>query len=509
MAAQVQTSYGVLAGIESDGVQVYRGIPFAAPPVGPLRFRPPQPPHRWDGVRDATRFGPGSFQADRPLAPMLGIVVPEQSEDCLYLNVWTPAADGARRPVIVWIHGGAWVIGAGSEAAYDGVSLARRGDVVVVTVNYRLGVFGYLRGRETGGGALDCTGNESMLDLVAALTWVRQEIAAFGGDPANVTVMGESAGAFNTACLLTMPAAKGLFHKAVMQSGSLNLIRTPAAAAEVTGWLLEELGLSPDQAATLRDLPAEQLIDAQNRATKRSPLVTFAPVADGEIIPARPYDAIAAGSARGIPVLAGTNLDEMNLYRFMDPSIDALDDEGLVRRAEAVFPGAGPDGVSYGQRAVTAYRSARAARGDDTSPAAVWLAISTDQVFRAGTTRLLELHAAHTPDTYAYLFTWQATAPDRPQGAIHALDLPFVFGTLDLSEIGRLAGRTPAAYALSAQMQDAWLAFARTGSPRTENLPEWRPYAPPRRATMLLNEQPALVDAPMEQERAVWEPVFA
>lgn len=506
MTAQVGTSYGALRGTEENGVQVFRGIPFARPPVGPLRFRPPERPESWSGVRDATAYGPGSYQADRPLAPILGIVVPEQSEDCLYLNVWTPAVDSGRRPVLVWIHGGAWVIGAGSELVYDGSNLAQRGDVVVVTVNYRLGVFGYLRGCDLGDGGLGTTGNEALLDLVAALEWVRDEIASFGGDPGNVTVMGESAGAVNTACLLTMPRARGLFHKAVMQSGSLNLVRTPEAATQVAGWVLEELGLGPDQVEGLRDVPAEELLAAQNRATRRSPLVTFGPVADGEVVPARPYEAIREGAAGGIPVLAGTNLEEMKLYRFLDPSIDTLDDAGLAVRAATVFPGSDPDGVPNGQRAVETYRAARRARGDDDSPAEIWLAISTDQVFRAGTAKFLELQSAHTAGVYAYLFAWKATAPDKPQGAVHAVDLPFVFGALDRSEIGRMAGRTPAAYALSEEMQDAWLAFAKTGRPHAESLPAWEAYSPPRRATMLLSENPRLVEAPQEEERAVWDP---
>jgi len=506
-APVVETRFGKLQGTQRDGISAYRGIPFARPPVGPLRFRAPEAPAPWAGVRDASRYGPASHQASRPLAPILGMVLPEQSEDCLTLNVWTPAAgDGRRRPVLVWIHGGAWVIGSGSETTYDGTSLARRGDVVVVTINYRLGPFGFLRGKELGGG-LESTGNEAMLDQVAALRWVHDEIAGFGGDPDNVTVFGESAGSVNIACLLTMASARRLFHKAVLQSGSLNLTRPPEAALRSTHMLLEELGIAPERAGTLREVPAARLVAAQNAIAGRSVIPPFSPVADGELIPAKPFSAIADGAGRGVPLIVGTNLEEMKLYRFLDPAIDGLTDATLLDRCRMLFPGTGADGRPNAERAIEVYRTARAARGDDVSPAEVWLAISTDQTFRVGALRLAELHAVHTPDVFVYQFSWKGATPGKPQGAVHALDLPFVFGTVDESELGLIAGRTPAARALSERMQDAWLAFARTGRPRSAGLPEWPPYAPPRRATLELAGRSAVLDAPGEAERR-WHDAF-
>lgn len=493
-----ETSYGKLRGAAENGVSVYRAIPFAKPPLGPLRFRAPERAEPWSGVRDATRFGAAPHQANRPLAVVLGMVFPDQSEDCLTLNVWTPARanDGKRRPVMVWVPGGAWVIGAGSESTYDGTNLARRGDVVVVTVNYRLGPFGFLRGKELG---LESSGNEGILDVVAALDWVQGEIAAFGGDPTNVTAFGNSAGSVNIACLLAMPRARELFHKAILQSGSLNFLRAPGAALDTTRQILEELAIEPAEARRLRDVPADALVSAMNTISGQSITPPFSPVADGELIPVQPFAAIAEGSARGVPLIVGTNLEEMKLYRFLDASLDALDEAGLVARCSMI--------VADGQKLAEAYRAARGARGDDASPAEIWLAISTDSFFRAPALKLAELHARHTPDVFVYQLTWKGTTPGKPQGAVHAIELPFVFGTLD-SKLGAIAGRTAQAQALSERMQQAWVSFARTGRPRSAGLPDWPGYEPPRRLVMELGTEPRIVEAPQEKERAYWDGVI-
>jgi para-nitrobenzyl esterase len=492
----VATTYGTLRGAELDGIHAFKGIPFAAPPVGPLRFRAPQPPARWDDVRDATAHGPASLQAESPAAQLLAITVAETSEDCLYLNVWTPSLEG-RRPVMVWIHGGAFVIGAGSQDLYAGEALARRGDVVVVTINYRLGVFGFLHGKTVPGSSLDATGNEAILDQVAALQWVRDEIAAFGGDPGNVTVFGESAGSISVAALLGMPAARGLFHKAILESGSANLIRGTEAARPVTEMILDHFRLSAGEAGRLRDVPAADLLAAQNEATPRTGGVSYSPVIDGDVIPRSPFEAVAAGETRGIPILIGSTADEMKLFAFMDPSIFQIDEAGLPGRVDVLTGGRGAETVG-------AYRAAREARGEPVTPFEIYEAIATDLTMRVPAMRLAALQASHTPDVYAYLFTHQSPMAGGVLGACHAIDLPFVFSTYGLEAMKALVGEGPEIEALSGRVMDAWVAFARTGNPSHEGLPRWPAYEPGRRATMLLGPECAVVDAPKELERAFW-----
>src|SRR5215212_1971560 len=475
-----RTGYGDLQGTIDRGVTVFRGVPYARPPVGPLRFAPPQPPDAWTRVRDATAFGPPAMQgANVVTGGQSASLAP--SEDCLTLNIWTPVVDDGRRPVLVWLHGGAFMFGAGSNPMTHGAALARRGDVVVVTINYRLGLFGYLRGIDVCGEALPSTGNMGLLDQIAALRWVQAEIAAFGGDPDNVTVVGQSAGAGSIAAMLTMPAMPGdrrPFQRAVLQSGSAAQLQAPAAASRVAESILEDLGLEPHEAGRLRDLPAEQLLEIQTRVTPRARGAVYRPVADGVDIPADPEGAIAVGSAAGIPLLIGTTLDEYTFFRRMDPDVEHLTEDGLLTRlADPGFNAQAGDGARFDPaEAVALHRRERAARGEGTTPTDLWLAMMTERRFRVPAMRLAELHAVHTLETYAYLFTWKSPGWGGKLGAGHVVDVPFMLGTLDAPDAQDLVPAGSPVGSLPEQMQDAWIAFARTGRPQTPGLADWSPY---------------------------------
>jgi para-nitrobenzyl esterase len=574
MDAVVETSYGKIRGVREADLWVFRGVPFARPPVGDLRFRPPQPPEPWSGVRDATRFGPAAPQDANLLGPIMNLGIDRTSEDCLYLNLWTPEIDATRRPVLAWIHGGAFVLGAGSQAIYDGAALARRGNVVVVTLNYRLGCLGFARLKTLSTNRMPAGGNEGLADQIAALEWVGAEIARFGGDPSSVTIFGESAGAMSCAALMAAPRAKGLFQRAILQSGAANYVSSSESATAVANEFLRELGVTASDAEALRETPAGRMVEAQGRLfwTLRSRVgrvrravprglvwlarmivglvrrafgrrssgashrkgklqrlgwllrmlvgglkmlfviprqyprgLPFQPVIDGEVLPRHPFDAIEAGFAKGISLLVGTNLDEAKLFAFMDPEARRLTEPALIARCEHNIPGADATGVSHGQRAVDVYRRARMGRGERTTPRELWFAIESDRTMRYPAMRLAELQCQHEPQTYAYLFTWRSPFWGGTLGACHALELPFVFGTLRHPLLAGFAGSGPTATALAERMQDAWIAFARTGNPTHAGIGEWPPYEPARRATMIFDRTCRVEEAPREEERSFWE----
>jgi len=500
--ATVTVPDGRLEGTFQDGLYVFKGIPFAAPPVGDRRWLPPQPVGPWSGVRPAREFGPICVQ---PIPPMPPPGMPEehepQSEDCLFLNVWTPGLDDARRPVMVWIHGGAFTMGSGSSVMFDGAGLAGKGNVVFVSINYRLGMLGFLRLAEVTGGAVPATGDEGLLDQVAALQWVKQNIAAFGGDPGNVTVFGESAGAMSIGCLMAMPAARGLFQKAILESGVGSTAIPKERAGEVAGRFLEILGVDPHDAAALRTITPQQLLDAdivlrQPRAPGEAVRLTaIAPVIDGVTIPDVTNEMAKKGAARDVIAIVGTNLDEYRLFAMMEPPDFKLDDAALTRRLDEFLK------TGDIPRVIGAYRKSLERRGESPDNRNVWSAIQTDLMFRNPAVGLLEAQTAQGQQAYSYLFTWR-NPNGNPLGACHALEIGFVFGQYE----PLFCGTGPDADQLSECIQDAWLSFAHHGDPSGECLGQWPPYGK-ERTTMLLGKDSHVEAAPYEDVRALWETV--
>ena len=497
MPPLVSTSYGQLQGDTDDGCVVFRGVPFAQPPVGELRWRPPEPLQPWDGVRDATQFSASAMQSRIPgdVGVLIGIPAQEQSEDCLYLNVWTPACDDRKRPVMVWIHGGGNTVGSGTQPRIDGKHLAMAGDVVVVTLNYRLGALGWLHAP-----ILGAYGNEGLLDQTAALFWVRREIAAFGGDPQNVTVFGQSAGGFDIAHLMAMPAATGAFDKAIPMSGSLIETITKVEARRSAEKFLLRFG-GWDDPERMRQVAASDLIDYQVELSG-SGLggARFGPVADGYSLGLDAEARIGAGiQTKSMPMLIGHTKDEFNLFTATRGDAPEMSDNDLLAAATAPF------GAMRAAEGVDCYRRARAARGESTRNEDIWNAVMTDSMFRYPSVKTAEAQGRHTPEVWSYRFDYPSPAYDGKLGSCHSLDIPFIWGTYEADNMKRFCGdASPALAALSETMMQTWLAFAKTGNPNNDRLPDWPVYDTDSRAVMTLNHNSEVVNAPADEERAFW-----
>jgi para-nitrobenzyl esterase len=502
----VEVAGGKVRGVDGDAVRQFLGIPYAASPSGALRWRPPQPPIPWSGIRPASDFGAMAPQS--PATP--GFSLPgdpsEQSEDCLSLNVWTPGLDGLRRPVMVWIHGGGFSGGTGAGLLYRGEELARRGNVVVVTINYRLGALGFLGHRsltdERDGGV---SGNWGLLDQVAALRWVGEYIESFGGNAQNVTIFGESAGGMCVAALMSSPAARGLFHRAIVQSGP-PYAHSLLHAQRIGDDLSEVLGLDAADRATWQSVPAAALVDATQTLQSVTPPpgqlpLPFLPVVDGTFLPRSPYEGIAEGAGAPTPLLIGTNRDELTLFALGTPDLGELDQQRLEDWIGLAAPGAHPVEV------VETYRNERAARGETLTPHDLWIAIGTDLVFRWPSLRLAAAHHRWGSATFVYLFTWESPVFDGILGASHALEIPFVFGTAANPVVAAYCGDGPDSQALSQHMLDAWAAFAWTGDPSHPHIGGWPAWDGHRRSTMVFGRRSAVVDGPRDQELAVWSKV--
>ncbi|WPP42601.1 carboxylesterase/lipase family protein [Paenibacillus hunanensis] len=476
----IRTQYGEVQGIRQDGAVIWRGIPYAEPPVGDLRFQPPQPPKPWQEPRDATQFGPVCEQPDSELEQAFPAHVrPVKSEDCLYLNIWASDTSTPDRPVMVWIHGGAFVTGAGSLPFYDGTSFAVNGDMVVVTINYRLGPLGFLDLSSYG---MPDSANLGLQDQIAALNWVRSNIAAFGGDPERITVFGESAGAMSVASLLAMPAAKGLFRAAIMQSGASQVL-APSTARGVTEAMIRTLGGQSGDASVLMQASAQQLLQAASRLHESSEagLLTmpFQPVLHAQTLPVEPVRAIQDGAAKGVALMIGTNQDEGRM--FINRSEHMMDKGVAGQRLEAMT---GQD------VALLLERYPETIEGQ--------AQILTDLFFWRAAIQYAEAQLTHAP-VWMYRFDWNQPGHEFFGTATHATEIPFVFNNVAMLERSgvKLDEQT---VNLANQMQRAWITFAHTATPTTLEIP-WTDYNKHDRTTMIFNREIELAHDPDGEKR--------
>ncbi|HET6396217.1 MAG TPA: carboxylesterase family protein [Pseudoxanthomonas sp.] len=488
-----RTRSGRVRGVREHGVHVFRGIRYGAD-TATTRFQPPRPPQPWRGVADATAYGASAPQRGREAG----------SEDCLFLNVWTPALrDGARRPVLFYIHGGGYDTGSGSDPLYDGTRLCQRGDVVVVTVNHRLNAFGYLYLGRLGGAGYAASGNAGQLDLVLALQWVRDHAAEFGGDPDNVTVFGQSGGGAKIATLMAMPAARGLFHRAWTMSGQQVTAAGPRAATQRAQRLLETAGIDPaaaDAIARLRALPAAAVLEAtaaRDFSRIEDTRLYFGPVMDGVALPRHPFWPEAPAQSAHIPMVIGNTRDETRAFLGNDPANFELTWEQLPARLER------QQYVDlHVEQVIAEYRRLY----PHYTPSEVFFAATTAGRSWRGAVEELEARARQpggAAPTWAYQLDWGSPLDGGRLRAFHTLDIPLVFD--NVRQPGSRTGDGPEAQAMADAMSGALLAFARGGDPNHAGLPRWAPYTLPGRQTLLFDVPPALAADPRGGERRFWQ----
>ena len=488
----VVTASGPVQGDWERGVQVFRGMRFAEPPSGALRFRPPVEHKPWRSVRPAFDFAPA--------CPQVVTIDPTennnsvQSEDCLAVNVWTPAADSKRRPVMVFVHGGAFIEGSARNTGYDGAVLARRGDLVVVSLQYRLGPFGFLELSEIGGSEYSGSGNNGIRDQVAALRWVRKNIASFGGDPDNVTLVGESVGATSVAILLAIPEARGLFHKAILESNSAVRVGNDLSRARE----LARQFLRVAHANGVEDL--RRLSMGELRAAEQHLFdsvfgdSSFGPTWDGVVIDEPAMKIIQEGRGARVPVLLGTNLDEIRYWATIEELPLESKPPALLEKQVAAIVG------DRASALIDTYQRADREYGEAV------IHLETDLLFRMTSIRMAEAICDHQP-TYMYLFTYRSTSPVARYESAHSMEVPFVFGLIDELDSIDLIGRGPGRAALMRQIQQAWIQFARIGDPNHQGLPDWPRYERTRRATMQLGLDSKVLEDPLAAQRRSWDGV--
>jgi para-nitrobenzyl esterase len=503
----VDTSSGKIRGAAVDGILAFKGIPYGASTAGANRFMPPQKPVPWGGVREALDWAghaPQAFAGQRRPEVTALSGVPDKvavSEDCLTLNLWTPGLDAGKRPVMVWFHGGAFSYGSANTPRTAGANLAHRGNVVVVTVNHRLNIFGFLDLAQLGGKEFAHSGNAGMLDLVAALEWVRENVANFGGDPGNMTIFGQSGGGGKVSALLAMPAAKGLFQRAIVMSGAGIRMAEHERATKLADVVLAELGLKSTQLDQLQALPLERLLAAIEPAQKKLAPPAFrlldrygfGPVVDGRDLPHHPFDPTATDVSDEVPVMVGGTKDENAIFLAPDDLVwnRTLTEDQLKTRVAEVAAG-DTDAV------LALYRRMHPGM----NPAELLVEITTDAKFWVRSVLLAERKAAKAKaPVYMYSFNWQTPVLDGKLMAPHALDVPFVFDTLDAVGI---TGHSPAAGAIAATESTTWAGFARAGIPDNKLIPHWPAYTAADRATMTIDTEWRVENDPQHEARLLW-----
>jgi len=503
---EIEIPHGKIRGFREDGVNIFKGIPYAGKVSGSRRFRRPAELEPWPGVRDATQLGAPAIQPPR-------FNEPEPADDCLFLHIWTPANDNQKRPVMFYSHGGGFVVGSGGAAHQDGANLARHFDVVVVQTNHRLGLLGFLFLDDLAGPEYAGSGNQGLLDITDALRWVNQNIALFGGDPDNVMIFGESGGGAKTSCLYAMPAAAPYFNKASIESGPGVRMITREAAAQTTAWLLNELGIDPRGWRKLLEIPAADLLRAQSRIPPAPPFrrkksaeqaagpAGFGPVVDGVVLPSHPFDPQAPGISLHKPLMVGWNEDEYTFFAWerKDTHAFSLDFAGLEASLADQY---GPDA----RQILETYRKAM----PSASAPDIFVAVASITMMGLGSVEIAEKKAAqHGAPVYLYHFGYKSEVKvpgtDYPLGTPHAMDITFKFyNETPANGPGLLSGSRPERFTASRHMAELWAAFARTGKPAAEGVPEWPAYNLDDRPSMRIDTVCEVFHNRYAAELAMW-----
>jgi para-nitrobenzyl esterase len=490
----VRTKQGLLEGQPSKGAYSFLGIHYGADTAGANRFLPPRPPASWSGVRKADQMGNRCPQPTVNMPGEMGTVLSfsdlPMSENCLVLNVWTPRVhDQAKRPVMVWLHGGGFFLGSGGDKYYEGSNLSAKNDVVVVTLNHRLAAFGYLYLGDSAGPQYAASNLAGMLDIVQALQWVKENIAQFGGDPGNVTIFGQSGGGSKVSTLMAMPAAQGLFHKAIIESGAAVRVGTVADAAATRDKLLTLLGMKTVAIDALQKLPMQDLITASGKAG----LLAFVPAMDGKILPTQPFDPVASPLSASVPVMVGSTKDEATNVFLTDPTWQTMTDSDLTQRVSATI------GPQQAAKAIELYRS----NAPDDKPMHLFTSIVTDQMFTHSSVLLAERKLAQrSAPVYMYKINWESPVLGGKLRSPHAVELPFVFDNVDVS--AGLVGAGATQDQMAQLMSRTFAAFARSGNPDVQGYPHWPEYALEKRETFVYDIPPRVAADPNSAYRVFW-----